>query len=317
MHFTIIDLNSSISDLRAVPEKFGKEGEEEEVAVKVVNIRGEEAMDERLAREPQILIKLQDCENVVKLLDHEMLTRELMVVVMELGQHTLADILSGGDLSLAEVREHWDSVLSCVENLHTNNIIHCDIKPENFIILDGKMKIIDFGLSVILPEAEASIDVEKTCGTGVYLAPECADSRLCEREGAKRFVSRIRWKYSSESNLSTAISQPQCGYLVCGSSPACHVTFPDRETSSRDAALLHQLETRLEAGTNPGCPSDPRVVSSEKSRTETEHWAAENDEDLRLVSVIDGYIEYAFCNYVIKALFKYKVLFALFFLFFR
>ena len=57
-------------------------------------------------------------------------------------------------------------------------------------------------------------------------------------------------------------------------------------------------------------------IGLEKSRTETEHWAAENDEDLRLVSVIDGYIEYAFCNYVIKALFKYKVLFALFFLFF-
>ena len=161
--------------------------------MKVVNIRtGDETMNEILVMEPEIMIKLKDCEHVVKLLNHEMLTRELMVVVMELGQETLADILSRGELSLTEVREHWSSVLSCVENLHTNNIIHCDIKPENFIILQGKMKIIDFGLSVILPEDKAEIDVEKTWGTGVYLAPECADSRLCHRDGSKRFVSRIR-----------------------------------------------------------------------------------------------------------------------------
>lgn len=166
------------------------------MAVKVVNIRtDEEFMNERLVMEPQIMMRLQDCEYVVKLLDHEIVTNELMVVVMELGQHTLADILSKEELSLAEVREHWDSVLCCVENLHTNNIIHCDIKPENFIILDGKMKIIDFGLSVILPEDAAGIDVEKTFGTGVYLAPECADSRLCKRDGTKRFVSRIRWRH--------------------------------------------------------------------------------------------------------------------------
>ena len=179
---------TSILDLRAASEKS-------EVALKVVNIRTDDAaMNEMLAQEPQILNKLKDCDHVVKMLDQKMVTSDLMVVVMELGQDTLADILSRGDLSLAEVREHWNSVLSCVENLHSNNIIHCDIKPENFIILDGKMKIIDFGLSVILPADEADIDVEKTFGTGVYLAPECADSRLSKRDGTNRFLSRIRWK---------------------------------------------------------------------------------------------------------------------------
>ena len=162
------------------------------MAVKVVNVRTDDlAMNEMLVLEPQIMIKLKDCEHVVNLLSYEMVTRELMVMVMELGEETLADILSRGELSLNEVKDHWQSVLSCVENLHTNHIIHCDIKPENFIILHGKMKIIDFGLSIILPETEADIDVEKTWGTGVYLAPECTDSRLCTKDGSKRFVSRI------------------------------------------------------------------------------------------------------------------------------
>ena len=160
-----------------------------------MNIRtGDEAMNEMLMMEPEIMTRLKDCQHVVRLLDHQMVRSELLVVVMELGQDTLADILSRGELSLAEVRGHWNSVLSCVEDLHANNIIHCDIKPENFIIVGGKMKIIDFGLSVSLPEGEADIDVEKTRGTGVYLAPECADSRLCERDGARMFVSTLRWR---------------------------------------------------------------------------------------------------------------------------
>ena len=135
----------------------------------------------------------KNCEHVVKLLDHELISRSLMVLVMELGQETLADIIRKEELSLSEIRRTWSSVLACVEDLHSHNIIHCDIKPENFILVNGQMKIIDFGLSLVLPEQSESVDLDQTYGTGVYLAPECLDSNLCKKDGANRFVTTIRY----------------------------------------------------------------------------------------------------------------------------
>jgi len=36
----------------------------------------------------------------------------------------------------------------CVKILHDNDIIHCDIKPDNFIYFNNKIKILDFGSSI-------------------------------------------------------------------------------------------------------------------------------------------------------------------------
>ena len=141
-----------------------------------------------------MLMKMKSCLNVVKLLDHEMISRELSVIVMELGQETLADVLARDELTLTDLRRYWSSILSCVSDLHSNNIIHGDIKPENFLLVNGDMKIIDLGLSVAMPANVSSVELDQTYGTGPYLAPECQDSRLSRTEGQTKFVSTVRWR---------------------------------------------------------------------------------------------------------------------------
>ena len=71
--------------------------------------------------------------------------------------------------------------LSALEYIHSIGIIHADIKLENLCghkELDGDraiIKLVDFGLSMIIPEGEASTIMPEVSGTVGYLAPEITD----------------------------------------------------------------------------------------------------------------------------------------------
>ena len=65
-------------------------------------------------------------------------------------------------------------MLSALSYLHSNGIVHRDIKLENFVFTgpspgEGTIKMIDFGLSRACLEAEA---ISQNVGSVVYKAPE-------------------------------------------------------------------------------------------------------------------------------------------------
>ena len=78
-------------------------------------------------------------------------------------------------------------------------MIHCDIKPENFVMVRGKLRLIDFGSSLVIPASEeddpdAWVEVTDIAGTNGFLPPECFDSvHEKDKEGNTRFVTRLRW----------------------------------------------------------------------------------------------------------------------------
>lgn len=54
--------------------------------------------------------------------------------------------------------------------LTSNKIVHRDLKPANFLLREGNIVLIDFGLSREI--AESIIELNTKCGTLPYMAPE-------------------------------------------------------------------------------------------------------------------------------------------------
>ena len=64
-----------------------------------------------------------------------------------------------------------------MEYLHSKSIIHRDLKPENMLLNSfGRVKLIDFGLSVIFENGDDTTRLPY--GTPSFTAPECLDEGL-------------------------------------------------------------------------------------------------------------------------------------------
>jgi serine/threonine protein kinase len=67
-----------------------------------------------------------------------------------------------------------------LEFLHSEKIIHFDIKPQNILILDGVLKIGDFGNAKLIKRTDEITDQVR--GTMEYWSPEIWDKFLYEKE---------------------------------------------------------------------------------------------------------------------------------------
>ncbi|MDJ0749782.1 MAG: serine/threonine-protein kinase [Woeseiaceae bacterium] len=95
------------------------------------------------------------------------------VIAMELGEESLADRIERRT-STASKLELAGQGLAALAHAHEHRIIHCDIKPENFILFpNNQLKLADFGF------AKRCLRTLKASGSGTidYIAPEQAMGR--------------------------------------------------------------------------------------------------------------------------------------------
>lgn len=76
-----------------------------------------------------------------------------------------------GDLISVDCKEnallYLGQIALALDALHDQNIIHCDVKPENILVFEDHVKLADFGLARLYhPKAT------RICGSPNYLAPE-------------------------------------------------------------------------------------------------------------------------------------------------
>lgn len=145
------------------------------VAIKIINKEELIESDMKMIKNEIEIMKIGKHPNVITL--YHILENETHI-------YLIMEYCAGGDLytyikrrnfKLPEARtaELTHKLCAAVYYLHSYGIIHRDIKPENILMTDttdnADIKLLDFGLSKILPPKEKCSD---TYGTISYCAPE-------------------------------------------------------------------------------------------------------------------------------------------------
>jgi serine/threonine protein kinase len=127
--------------------------------------------EEELLHEVQVAVRLKH-PNILPVINASYIN-DHFVIAMELGEESLADRIERR-ISTARALDLATQAIAAVAHAHEHKVIHCDIKPENFILFPGnQLKLGDFGF------AKISLRTLKASGSGTidYIAPEQAMGR--------------------------------------------------------------------------------------------------------------------------------------------
>ncbi|XP_068304334.1 serine/threonine-protein kinase MPS1 [Pyrus communis] len=139
------------------------------------------------------IIQLIDYEVTDKALLHEVLSGSMnnkdgrvkddgyIYMVLEYGEIDLAHMLSQQwkemDVSKKTIDEnwlrfYWQQILLAVNTIHEERIVHSDLKPANFLLVKGSLKLIDFGIAKAIMSDTTNIQRDSQVGTLSYMSPE-------------------------------------------------------------------------------------------------------------------------------------------------
>lgn len=122
-------------------------------------------------KEVRVLAKM-DHPNILSMQNADFIDG-YFVISMPLGIEALSDRLSRR-IATGKALEFTHQILSGVAHAHSLRIIHCDIKPDNFILFPGDvLRLTDFGFAKL---ARGRIEASGS-GTVGYVSPEQAMGR--------------------------------------------------------------------------------------------------------------------------------------------
>ena len=148
------------------------------VAIKRVDLsQADEAQTAGYVNEIEMLRQLQGEDRIVKLYDHEKVgCEEILYVIMEKGDTDLASLLKKysykQEITPAMIKHYWTEMLHAVLVIHKRGIIHKDLKPANFLLVAGRLKLIDFGIASSVQSDMTSVCIDSQMGTFNYMSPE-------------------------------------------------------------------------------------------------------------------------------------------------
>ncbi|RDY10443.1 mph1 [Mucuna pruriens] len=172
-------------------------------ALKKIKLKGRDyATAYGFCQEIEYLYRLKGKDNIIQLIDYEVTDKALLeevmkgsfsnkdgrvkddgciYMVLEYGEIDLAHMLSqkwkeldGNKQTIDEnwLRFYWQQILLAVNTIHEERIVHSDLKPANFLLVKGSLKLIDFGIAKAIMNDTTNIQRDSQVGTLSYMSPE-------------------------------------------------------------------------------------------------------------------------------------------------
>lgn len=148
------------------------------VAVKVLgnNVLTDAKYKERFLNEARLQASLHH-PNIAELYDFKQIGSELLIFMEFVSGEGLDSLIERRALSTEESLEIFESIVESIAYVHSNGIVHRDIKTDNIKISDsGTPKLLDFGIAKD-PSSLNMTEVGGVIGTPNYLAPELLEGR--------------------------------------------------------------------------------------------------------------------------------------------
>ncbi|KAG8389715.1 hypothetical protein BUALT_Bualt01G0007500 [Buddleja alternifolia] len=181
-------------------------------ALKKIKLKGRDyATAYGFCQEINYLNTLKGKNNIIQLIDYEVTDKTLLqevtnnsmsnkdyrvkndeyiYMVLEYGEIDLAHMLSQKWKELDSSKEtidenwlrfYWQQILLAVNTIHEKRIVHSDLKPANFLLVRGSLKLIDFGIAKAIMNDTTNIQRDSQVGTLSYMSPEAF---MCNEEDA-------------------------------------------------------------------------------------------------------------------------------------
>ncbi|XP_066465864.1 dual specificity protein kinase TTK [Tiliqua scincoides] len=159
----------------------------------------------------------QHSDKIIRLYDYE-ISEKSIYMVMECGNIDLNSWLKKKKtINPWERKSYWKNMLEAVHTIHQHGIVHSDLKPANFLLVDGMLKLIDFGIASQMQPDVTSIVKDSQVGTVNYMPPEAIKDMSSSGENGKS-----RSKVSPKSDVWSLGCILYC--MTYGKTPFQHIT---------------------------------------------------------------------------------------------